>query len=146
MTRKRVVTLAVVVGFVVLLVAVLWLFAPGLDETVGLMTGRALSLVRNHKQGGSTIGEIIAAQYKNVRWRAYHRDYLGETYVRCEAVDKSGTPVTMVWVVMTTAKRKGMYIDLATVTTAHTVSAYNVSPSLYQAGHTLYRSPDFANW
>jgi hypothetical protein len=144
--RSKLGAVAGLIAGAVLLVPVLWLYAPGIDEYLGVMTGRALSLVRNHKEDGATIDQLVAAKYHDVRWRAYHRDFLGETYVRCEAVGQGGAPVTMVWVVMTTLSRRGVHANVTTVATAHTVSAYNIAPSLYQAGHKLYRSPDVANW
>lgn len=128
------------------LVAVLWLFLPSVDESVGLLTGRALRLVQNHTEHGHTIREIVLANFRNVRWRAYHRDYLSETYVRCDAVDRNGSPVAFVWVVMTIPERHGLRFHVHTIATAHTESAFNLAPSLYEPGHTLYGSPDYANW
>lgn len=144
--KRRWKLLAVAVVVAVLLVPVLWLYAPRIDESLGLMTGRAMSLVRDHKENGSTIDQLVTAKYHKVRWSAYHRDFLGETYVRCEAVDSTNASVTMVWVVMKTTSWSGIHGRLSTVATAHTVSAYDISPSLYQPGHKLHRSPDFANW
>lgn len=139
--------LAVLVSCAVLvLLPVLWLFLPSVDESVGFLTGRALRLVQNHTEQGHSVRDIILANYKNVRWRTYHRDYISETYVRCDAVDRNGSSVAFVWVVMTIPERRGLAFHVHTIATAHTKSAFNLAPSLFEPGHTLYDSPDYANW
>lgn len=131
----------------VVVVPVLWLFLPDLDQAVGVLTGRALRLIQNHVENGKMVTQIVLERFGNVRWQAYHRDYLGETYVRCDAVDRSGSPVAMVWVVMMTPERNGVLAyHVRTITTAHNRAALDLTPDLYQAGHPTYKSPDMANW
>jgi hypothetical protein len=127
-------------------IAALWLFLPRIDESVGFFTGRALRVIQDHQDRGHTVRDIVLSKYKNVHWRAYHRDDVCETYVRCDALDRNGAPVVLVWVVMTLPERRGVLFHVRTIATAHTESAFNVAPSLYEPGHTLYGSPDYANW
>jgi len=126
--------------------AALWLFLPALDQAVGFLTGHALRLVQNHVENRKTVRQIVLERFRDVRWQAYHRDYLGETYVRCDGIDRSGSSVVMVWVVMTIPERRGLACHVRTIATAHTKSAFKLAPSLYEPGHTLYASPDYANW
>lgn len=144
--RRHAVRIIVIAICSMALVAVSWLFLPDLDQAVGLLTGRALRLVQNHVEDGETVKQIVLERFRNVRWHAYHRDYLGETYVRCDGVDRSGSPVAMVWVVMSVPERHGLAFHVRTIATAHTESAFNLAPSLYQPGHSLYGSADYANW
>jgi len=125
---------------------VVWFFSPRIDEQCGFLTGRALRLVQNHRNKGWAIAAIVESRFNNVRWQAYHRDYLTETYVRCYAVDRSGSPVEFVWVVMLIPEKKGVTPHWRTVATAHSRATYELAPSLYEPGHPLYDSPGYANW
>ena len=123
-----------------------FLFAPAVDQLFNLGTGRALRTVQNHREGSRTVKEIVERRYRSANWHAYHRDYLEETYVRCDAVTASGETVALVWVVIQTPKVQPWRPHITTVATAHDRAAYAIAPSLYIQGHTLSISPDYANW
>jgi hypothetical protein len=143
---KRIVIGGLVATAVISAGFALWLFLPDVDNQLGWLNGRGLKLIQDYEQDGIPVRELVTSQFKNVRWRSYHRDHLFETYVRCDGVTVKNDPVAMVWIVMILPERSGWVLRLRTVATAHTQSAFNVAPSLYDQGHHIYRSPDYANW
>jgi hypothetical protein len=130
----------------VFLALAIMVFAPAVDDVVGGVSQNALSVVQNHKEGTASIKELVARHYRDPHWRAFHRDYLEETYVRCDASTNAGQPIGLVWVVISEPRMHGLLPTLQVTTTAHNRAAYELAPSLYQQGHILYGSPDIANW
>jgi hypothetical protein len=62
----------------VLLIA--WrIYAPVLDERLGIFTGRDLRLFLAQDVSGMTVGATIHARAGAIAWRASHRDWLSET-------------------------------------------------------------------
>lgn len=119
-------------------------FSPRVDERFGIVTEHALLSVQNHREGGKSVKEIVAARYRGPRWQAYHQDFLTETYVRCEAMKPDGTPITMQWFVRAAPRlRSGIRLENKVVT-ALNWDALNISPSLRESGHAIYSSPDIA--
>ena len=134
------------VGGPIVLLAIWLIFAPGVDDLVGGISGKALQVVQNHREGTKTVREIVASRYRNPKWRAFHRDYLEETYVRCDALTQFGEPVAMMWVVISQPEWNGLAPRVKFTATAHNQAAYIIAHSLYEKGHTLYGSADMGNW
>jgi hypothetical protein len=57
-----------------------------------------------------------------------------------------GAPVAMVWIVTWHFAVHRLQPAFLSTATAHNYAAYEVAPALYEAGHTLFKSPDMANW
>lgn len=129
---------ALVEGFV--------LFAPSIDERLDYLTRRSLNEVQGFRTNGWTVRDLVDARYRNARWAAYHRDYITETYVRCDALDVGGAPVAMMWVVTWHLAVQRLRPTLEPLVTAHNLAAYQIAPALYVHGHPLFKSPDMANW
>jgi hypothetical protein len=130
----------------VVLVEILVLLAPGIDEQLNYLTRRSLNAVQDFRTNGRTVRDLVDARYRDARWTVFHRDYLTETYVRCDARDGGGAPVAMMWIVTWRFSVHRLHPAFKATATAHNYAAYEVAPELYQAGHTLFKSPDMANW
>jgi len=135
-----------VIGAPLVLLAFGAVIAPGIDDLVGGISRHALHVVQNHREGGTTVREIVAKRYRNPKWRAYHAEYADETFVRCDATGSTGQPVALAWVVISEPEWTGWRPRLRITATAHNHAAYDIAHSLCQKGHTLYGSADMANW
>ncbi len=136
---------AVVTG--AFLLALVDVFAPFVDDaTGGSVSNYALQLVQNHRESSKTVKQLVDERFRDVKWRAYHREYIQETYVRCDALTPSGKTVAMVWVVTCEPTVEHFRPRMKITAFAHTQSAFAVAPSMRVAGHPLYDSPDYANW
>jgi hypothetical protein len=128
----------------VMLVEICVLLAPRIDERLNYLTRRSLNTVQNFRTNGRTVREVVDTRYRDARWTVYHRDYLTETYVRCDARDGK-EPAAMVWIVTWHFAVDRLHPVFKPSTTAHNYAAYEIAPELYEAGHTLFKSPDMAN-
>jgi len=84
---RRIIGVTIVVA---ILVEAWVIFAPRIDERLNYLTRRSLNAVQYFRTSGRTVRDAVNARYRNARWTAYHRDYLTETYVRCDALDVGG--------------------------------------------------------
>ena len=135
-----------VIGTPLVLFALAVIIAPGVDELVGGISRHALYMVQDHREGSRTVREIVAERYRNPKWRAYHSEYLEETFVRCDATSNTGQPIAMAWVVISEPEWSGWLPRFRVTATAHNHAAYDIAHSLYRPGHALYGSADMANW
>lgn len=134
--------IVLIVGCLTSVVALV--FSPRIDEKLGIVTTHALASIQEHREGGRSVKEIVAAKYREPRWQAYHHDFLTETYVRCETLRSDGTTITLQWFVRAVPRlRPGLHLENK-VATALNQDALSVAPSLREPGHPIYNSPDIA--
>lgn len=129
-----------ILGVLLLLIAV----SPEVDRLLGIVTGHALRSIQQYSQDGKLIRDIVESRYEKSQWRAYHTEYLGDTYVRCTAFQTDGTVVTMQWFVRAKLSWSGGLSLKDIVMTAINEDALNIAPNLRQKGRPIYRSPDIA--
>jgi hypothetical protein len=139
--KKTMIVIGIVFG-TLLFGIVAFFFSPAIDNRLGFVTGRALRTVQNHRENGVAIADLVNARFPRHRWSSRHRDYLSETYVRCDAESADGSRVGMVWIV--TSEFESPF-RITMVATAHSAAALEIAPSLYVPGHRVYPSPYIAN-
>jgi hypothetical protein len=130
----------VILGVLLLLKVV----SPAVDQELGIVTGHALRSIQEYSQDGRLVRDIVESRYKNPQWCAYHTEFLGDTYVRCTALESDGTVVTMQWFVKSKPSWSGGLSLQNVVMTAINEDALSIAPNLRQKGRPIYRSPDIA--